>query len=1676
MRITYNDELNKLTAPYLESLLKNKISLEPETAVLFDIFIEDMDTERQHSIFSEKLEPHLERIIREENIKSIANLTDGKLKKLFQYMLGDEYSRLFYTYLQLEARCPNTFGYYRRSQRSADPSIHLTNVRNAWVQFLSVRASGLPDQTILYGGNTQKETEACESLACSCWLSAQIAQDNKAIIEQLQNMLTGKDKVHRLHPWHLHAIAISGHSLLLEEEGKLLLKSKLKESVRQAIVETMDLGCPESYLCLFSVIYENGLECFASIKRSIAVCTGLGEYDCNEWINKEYLKRMWVYLNNPELAQKAIHSENTVELYLALWSIGFYDMKAIRLITPRIIKNGAKHEIKTLLYFLHSVHSSLINHHISKDVFDVWHDNPEVVAAILPLYMDNLYLRQYCDENETPQLNHYFEHKEEATRHFQYLKQIYESISDKEVYPSYVFPWDKVTLTRTDVVLKMAYIAWMTNESQLKDELCPYLSNLEAYTRANYIRIVLAQPDSAIQQEYVMQSLCDRSLDVREGAYKVLCGINLSPEQYRSIESMLRFKYSEMRINAIKLLMKQPKEKLAGCIRRLLCDKVADRRLAGLDMMKIIRQQESMQDIYDDLLESVKGIEKPSMKEKPLIESLTQVEIPQSQDLHYTKENGFGLYNPTLEVNLPEITHSQGFNFKKTFEFIRLGKAKVIFEKLDRYIDKHKDDQFVDIYGNTQLVGNRVLLNWYKQYEGLSELGLPELWRSFYEQEIGSYDKLLMMKFMLASTGSPEDTDEGYEYDPSEKEVEDQEAVKKSLSHFDAITNRMYAGVTYHGLKKPLRNLTYYDQIADIVDSLAVEYRNETYYQQLSVNMLLQLIPLLNEHNIFRKYTNKHIWLIDKQEYGEKEMIYPIHSYKPVLFWLDMPLQQIDDALFARYFNVRYQLYKLANYMEYTTEQEDNQTYLQSIDFARAWLLGLIPSEEVYRELMGRASSPHRLKEITTALINSNDNSLFQTLVQKVVNRILEIEVKRGDSETEVTRLAKELKCIHGADKLIGILQAFGKDSFVRDFYKCRNTKPGVLSSLLHACYPSPKDTGELLKELALRTEISNERLIEAAIFAPQWLELTERATGWKGLESTAYYFHAHTCEQFDDKKRAIIARYTPIDIEDLRAGAFDIDWFKDAYSTIGKERFEVVYNATKLISANSSLTRIRKFNDAASGNIKVADIKKDITNKRNKDSLMCYGIIPLGQRGEKELLERYKFILKFLKESKELTAQKLESEKKAINIALQNLAYTAGLGNVIRLAWSMETMMIKTITPYFTPKSIDGVEIYIFLNEDGSPEISQTKDGKVVSNLPPKLKKNAYVEGLKEVHNKLKELHTQSRIALEYAMEDGTCYQEDELCKLMKNPVVWPLVKHLVFVSNNKIGFYADGLLTTANGSCIPLVPKDELRIVHPIELYSSGEWQAFQKLLFDKAIRQPFKQVFRELYFPISEEENTKMSPRYTGIRVQTKKTVAALKGRRWISNYVDGLQKIYYKTNIIATIYAPARWFSPSEKEKTELEFICFHHRRDYKPLTISEVPPIIYSEVMRDADLAVSNAFADNLHPETSQPTIDMRRVLVELTMQKLNLNNVKVIGNSAHIDGKLGKYNIHLGNGKVYKSGNMQIAAAPIDLHSRKSLFLPFAEDDFQTTEILMKIIFFAEDDKIKDPSIIKLIK
>ena len=256
---------------------------------------------------------------------------------------------------------------------------------------------------------------------------------------------------------------------------------------------------------------------------------------------------------------------------------------------------------------------------------------------------------------------------------------------------------------------------------------------------------------------------------------------------------------------------------------------------------------------------------------------------------------------------------------------------------------------------------------------------------------------------------------------------------------------------------------------------------------------------------------------------------------------------------------------------------------------------------------------------------------------------------------------------------------------------------------------------------------------------------------------------------------------------------------------------------------------------------------------------------------------------------------------------------------------------------------------------------------------------------------------------------------------------------------------------------------------------MWKAGNWHEYQKLLFEKEIKQPFKQVFRELYVKTKEELDRHDSLRYAGNQIQPQKTVACLKGRRWVADYEDGLQKIYYKENIVARIYAMADWFSPSDIEAPTLEWVEFSDRKTFKAIKIQDIPDIIFSEVMRDVDLAVSVAHAGGVDPETSHSTMEMRKMIIEFNLPLFGLTNVTFSGNHAIIEGKRGSYTVHLGSGVIFKRGGAQIAVLPVHSQHRGKMFLPFIDEDPKTAEIMSKIVLFAEDNKIKDPYILEQI-
>jgi hypothetical protein len=148
------------------------------------------------------------------------------------------------------------------------------------------------------------------------------------------------------------------------------------------------------------------------------------------------------------------------------------------------------------------------------------------------------------------------------------------------------------------------------------------------------------------------------------------------------------------------------------------------------------------------------------------------------------------------------------------------------------------------------------------------------------------------------------------------------------------------------------------------------------------------------------------------------------------------------------------------------------------------------------------------------------------------------------------------------------------------------------------------------------------------------------------------------------------------------------------------------------------------------------------------------------------------------------------------------------------------------------------------------------------------------------------------------------------------------------------------------------------------------------------------------------------------------------------------------------------------------------VRFYKKDDWRPMALMDVPPRIFSEVMRDCDLVVSVAHRGGVDPEASQSTVEMRAALLRETCQLLKMPNVRVQGNRALIDGELNNYSLHLGSGVVHRMPGGSVCIIPVHGQHRGRIFLPFADEDPKTAEVISKTILLARDSEILDPTIL----
>ena len=1717
----YRKSLEKDVEKFVEKIKKDSKKLDKESQKFIEnIFLEEKD--ELHYSYGVYLKSALKQELSSKKDVKFNDIFPKNIYPAIELLIGKKFLKVFLDISKNTIKYPFSRGYDRRMVRSSSYYNHINFLFELFEDLVDLNFLNLDIVTVVKG---EYDNDGIYGLYNPYLIAYEIDNKNKELIDLIKGALGSQKSKIDLNYSIMQAIFISNNKELLELTGKLLLAAKLQEGIRQEICENMDRGLQENFEYMFKIIYDNNLIRFSSVKRALATWTGLtrDESDDISKFGKKELEIINKLIANPKYEDELLKSDDNVEVYLGLWNKSTRDIKYSVEAMEKLLKSS-KYHIKLLIsYYLDIIENKDYQREIAKKVIKEYGKDNKNIIEILACYLDfiigYIYPSHFKNDIKSGKLNSktYFKDKKEALEFFDILENAFSLMKEKsKVFDPCIFPWNIESIDTEKISTVLLFIAILYPDDILKNKVMGYIKEIDTWNRGRFLEVLFEKPSNKEQRDFIITMLSDRT-NAGVTAYEIVKNNNLTKEYPREIEDLLRLKNADTRKNLIDLLMSQDKKELLISIDNLVSAKNENKRLAGLDILNLANSKQKP--LYDkkEVKNLVTKISSPTDAEKILIENLSDKKKKESENtlskLYNTE------YKLDLAYEIKEVTKSSKtikknkkdeyiientLNIKKIFTKSTDELFKIV-KKLSELYVKNEDYEYMSFYNkeyvllrDTFQITKDVSNVPYNERQKLANYPLEDIWKDFYKKEIKNFPTLWQLHTLLSrgyNNNSDPDTIKEY-----------QDFYKKIL---DVDITELRTKLKEANLKYIFSENYYNDTgfVLEIISMLYKEYSKENEAYLFEIGKMFTSYALEN-------FEIKDI--VEKREKYNKDIYYNVNIYnrnsgiyylfaKAVIDYLDF---YTDEKSFSESFILRYNLDEKIN--KYCNENlkdfeiQGSTKILGLRNYAIAINLKIAEKDLIYKYVLeldnevAKEINVHGFSELDGFMNNyrnilaKKEDKRIATLNQfmlndalkviydegrKIVDYVVQNELKRGDSPTIYSKSLHKIYRIESIDYLVQILQALGKETLDRTSYYWGgdDSKKAVLSHLLKVCYPTEKDNSKELAKKLKGTDITEQRLVEVAMYASQWLEIIESYLGWKGLVSGCYYFQAHMSD-VDKNKEGLIAKYTPISIDDLRDGAFDIDWFKSAYKELGEKKFEMLYDSAKYISDGAKHSRARMFADAVNGKLNLKETEKKIEDKRNKDLVASYSLIPLLKDKQKDALHRYQFLQKFLKESKKFGAQRRASEAKAVNISLENLSRNMGYSDVTRLIWNMETALINEMKEYFEPKKLDDIDVYIKIDDLGQSEIIYEKAGKELKSLPTKLKKDKYIEDIKEVHKNLKEQYRRSRKMLEEAMEDGIEFYGYEIENLMTNPVIAPILKSLVFKMGNDLGYYVDKKLKSAKKKSVAVKDDSLLKIAHCFDLFESGEWSAYQKDIFDRELKQPFKQVFRELYVKTVDEKGRDKSLRYAGHQVQPAKTVALLKTRRWIIDGQEGLEKVYYKKNIIAKIFALADWFSPADIEAPTLEEVQFFDRKTFKPILIDEVPDLIFTEVMRDIDLVVSVAHIGDVDPEASHSTIEMRKAIIEFNCKLFKLKNVTFTENHALIKGERAEYSIHLGSGLIHQKAGSAINVLPVHSQHRGRVFLPFIDDDPKTAEIMAKVLLFAQDDKIKDVFILEQIK
>ncbi|MEU1965941.1 DUF4132 domain-containing protein [Micromonospora sediminicola] len=469
-------------------------------------------------------------------------------------------------------------------------------------------------------------------------------------------------------------------------------------------------------------------------------------------------------------------------------------------------------------------------------------------------------------------------------------------------------------------------------------------------------------------------------------------------------------------------------------------------------------------------------------------------------------------------------------------------------------------------------------------------------------------------------------------------------------------------------------------------------------------------------------------------------------------------------------------------------------------------------------------------------------------------------------------------------------------------------------------------------------------------------------------------------------------------------------------------------------------------------------------------------------------------------------------------NKAVRARVQTALTGLGARRGWSVSEVMELAVDdhgldstgtrrvpvgPYEATVRVDGEKA----------RLTFARGGTALKGVPATVKE-IYADELKQLRDLVKGVNatlTAERQRVEALLsEDRTWAHPDWVSRFLDHPITGTYGRRLIWEASTDGSDWSAGVpRQDADGwTLIGLDGRPargaRVRLWHPVRA-RVDETLAWRERVLAAGLPQPFKQAFREVYLLTPAEEQTRIySNRFAAHILRYRQANALMRARGWQAGYLGTWDGGY--DSEATKLFGGGAWRASFHHQlvdtddprdydvhhcSTDQVRFARHDGTTWQPAPVTDVPPLVFTEAMRDVDLFVgvtsiatdpqwadrgADRFRDYWHRTVVgelTPSAQVRRdALARLLPRMAIAGRVTLADRYLHVRGNLRGYRIHLGSGNIMMEPNDAYLCIVPARGGTGRLHLPF-EDDPMLSTILSKAIMLAADDSITDPTVLR---